>query len=347
MPKLVKEISVGNQFSRSSEGGATSESYTRVFRVILNSAGEAINPTAVCGIAIGDGHPQNSRVSCSSVDFKYEGDTRMVALCTFQYTTPADGGSEDNNQPPDVRPATWSISTALIEVPVTRWRPVDGDGYLEEEKAAANPIGDLYEGITKLQPVLTFVFEQFDLDPPSRWAYAAGSVNFAEVDFPGMSCDKRTLLFRGASGKPAIEFFGDQVYNGWTVSYEFAYREDTWDVRIPQSGFNIFNAPYGSRAGAEAQNVEAGSLLLKHDGGKIKNWPNQIEPAEGTGAEKTRAMVLVYEYEGGGASQLPSAMPIPLNDDGAPRWSGANPKVLIKRYSAYETSVLVFDAPRR
>lgn len=349
MPKLVSEISSGHQFSRSSDAGLLSDSQTRVFRVLLNSPGEVVDPSAACEIKIGDPHPINTNIYCTSYDIKFEGESRTVFLCTFQYksTAGADANEDPKSQPPDIRLANWSISTSLIEVPVTKWREVDDQGIVLAQKDAHNPVGDLYEGITTLRPVVTFVFEQFDAEPPSEWAGFAGNVNRETVSFPGLTCEPRTLLFRGASGKPAVEFWGDQLYRGWNTSYEFAYRGDTWDIRIPQSGFNIFNAPYGSRAGAEGQNVEAGSLLLKHDGGTIKGWPNAIEPARDTGAIKTRAMVLVHEYETGGAQQLPSAQPIPLNDDGSPRWSGADPKVLVKRYSVYDRSQLVFDAVRR
>lgn len=351
MPKLVSEISSGVQFSRSSDAGVLSDSQTRVFRIALNEPGELVYPTEECGVRIGDPHPVNTNIYCTSFDFKFEGESRSVLLVTFQYksTAGADANEDPKSQPPDIRLANWSISTSLIEVPVTRWReitppPVEVAGELKD---AHNPVGDLYEGITTLKPVVTFVFEQFDFEPPSRWASVSGNVNGSQVQFPGLSCNTRTLLFRGASGKPAVEFWGDQLYRGWNTSYEFAYRADSWDIRIPQSGFNIFNTPFGSVNGAQGQDVEAGSLLLKHSSGKIKGWPNSIEPADGTGAEKTRAMVLVYEYETGGASQLPSAQPIPLNDDGSPRWSGADPKVLVKRYSVYEETMAVFDAVRR
>lgn len=348
--KAVSEISSGHQFSRSSENGLISDAQTRVFRIVLKEAGDVIDPSEECDIKIGDPHPVNQNIYCTSFDIKFEGESRMVFLCTFQYKSTAgsdSNGDDPKSQSPDIRLAQWSISTSLIEVPVAKWREVDAQGAAGPLKDAHNPVGDLYEGISALQPVVTFVFEQFDNEPPSKWAGDAGLVNEDPVDFPGITCDRRTLLFRGASGKPAVEFWGDQLYRGWTTSYEFAYRADTWDIRIPLSGFNIFNAPFGSVNGAQGQNVEAGSLLLKHDGGTIKGWPNDIEPARDTGAIKTRAMVLVHEYETGGAQQLPSAQPIPLNDDGSPRWSGAEPKVLVKRYSVYGETAGVFAAVRR
>jgi hypothetical protein len=47
-------------------------------------------------------------------------------------------------------------------------------------------------------------------------------------------------------------------------------------------------------------------------------------------------MVMVFEYENGGASQLPSAQPIPINDNGRPRIDTASPKVLVYRYQVQD-----------
>jgi hypothetical protein len=46
-------------------------------------------------------------------------------------------------------------------------------------------------------------------------------------------------------------------------------------------------------------------------------------------------MVRIAEVEGG-ITQLPSAQPIALNDDGTPRLSTASPPVLVYRYVIYD-----------
>jgi hypothetical protein len=48
--------------------------------------------------------------------------------------------------------------------------------------------------------------------------------------------------------------------------------------------------------------------------------------------DRVRAMVRVFSYDDGGASQLPAAQPIALNDDGTPRKGDP----LVKRYCPYE-----------
>jgi hypothetical protein len=89
MPKGVTEISQGNQFSRSANEGQLADSATRTFRVLLNSPSEVFDIQASCGVFVGDPHPTNPNIYCASFDAKYEGDTRMVLVATFNYQSAA------------------------------------------------------------------------------------------------------------------------------------------------------------------------------------------------------------------------------------------------------------------
>jgi hypothetical protein len=132
------------------------------------------------------------------------------------------------------------------------------------------------------------------------------------------------------------------------ASYEFAFRRNTvpyiyygiekpddqdigWDIAVPLTGFNV-------RAINPANPQPRDDVFaqpLKHSGGKIAT-PLALFDNVAAG-DKVRAMVKVFEYENGGASQIPSAQPVPLNFDGTPRkvvrdnGEFANP-VLIERY---------------
>jgi hypothetical protein len=126
MPKLVKEITSGNENSRSVDGGQVADVSVRSWRVILNSPSEAYDVQQAIGVYIGDTHPVNTSLPCVSISEKVEGDSRVVRIVTANYrTTPgADPGNDPNKQPPDIRPAQYSISSSLIEVPATEWRRV-------------------------------------------------------------------------------------------------------------------------------------------------------------------------------------------------------------------------------
>lgn len=335
MPPTVSEITPGQQFSRSSEGGRLADSQTRVFRVLTTTPGEGVDIQSACNVHIGDRHPVNENIYCRSFDARYEGDSRFVLLCTFQYRSVASsGGSGGGNEPfaipPDVRPSNVTTSTATIELPVFEWKRVNSDGEETDidPKPAKNSAGDMYDGITALGNIMTISVEQFVSDDPTKHGEYVGYVNSDELSLGSLEIKPRTLLFRGLTMKPTVESWGDRMYRGWMATYEFAYRNETWDLRIPQTGYNVkaFNV--------NVQGVENYGQPLRHEDGKIKvplALPEGVSPGD-----KVRAMVKVFEYEKGGVSQLPSAQPVALNDQGYPLSSSEEP--IIKRYSVYGTT---------
>lgn len=337
MSTTVSEITAGQQFSRSSEGGRLADTQTRVFRVLTTTPGEGVDIQEVCNIYIGNQHPVNENIYCKSFDAKYEGDSRLVLLCTFQYGSAAGSdGSGGGNDPfsiaPDVRPPNVTTSTATIEVPVYEWKEVNdaGEEIDEELVPAKNPVGDWYEGVTAMWYIMTISVEQFVQDDPTRHSTWVGYVNSDTLRLGSLEIAPRTLLFRGLSMKPSLESWGDRVYRGWMATYEFAYKPATWDLRIPQTGYNV------KAFSVNMQGVENYGQPLKHKSGKVVT-PLALPDGVSAG-DKVRAMVKVFEYENGGVSQLPSAQPVALNDDGYPMSSSLTPK--IKRYSVYDTTDL-------
>lgn len=347
MPKLVSEIAPGMQFQRSSENrGTLTDSQTRVFRILLNNPGEIVSPQTECKIKIGDRHPVNGNIYCISWDAKFDGDSRTVLLVTFNYqSTPASNDDDKNKQPPDIRPANWSTSTSLAEMPVRSWREVVGDPpTIFLSSPACNINGDMYDGVSRFEPIVTITIEQYCMSDPTEHCLLAGSVNDLEIMIGTLVCPPGSVMFRGVQTRPTVEAWGDLIYRGWTGTYEFAYRQNYveglwnwvqettydadcgWDTVVPHTGFNV-------KCDLNAQDVEKAGMPLKHEAGKILGWENNVAlPTNVAVGQKARGMVLVHEYENGGASQMPSAQPIPLNMDGTPRSSEAEPKVLLRRY---------------
>lgn len=350
MPKLVSEIASGQQFQRSSDEGRLADSQTRVFRILLNQPGEYINPQTACGITIGQRHPVNTNIFCTSWDIKYDGDSRTVVIATFNYqSSPASQGDDPKEFSPDVRPANWSTSTSLMEVPARTWRRIGMGNVVENQgEPVANTAGDMYDGVSRFEAVVTISIEQYCQNDPTVHLMHAGCVNAELIRLGSLQMQPGSVMFRGVQFKPTVESWGDITYRGWTASYEFAYRRnfveglydpstDTtyseaigWDLAIPQTGFNVI-------CHLDNPNVEKAGMPLKHLAGKIENWPNGVAlPTNVVAGQKARGMVLVHEYENGGASQLPCAQPIPLNEDGSPRIHTATPQIILKRWRANE-----------
>lgn len=331
MPRRVSEISSGGQFSRSSEEGRIADTQTRVFKVLLN-AGEGVDIQEACEVFIGDQHPQNQNIYCTSFSSQFDGESRTVLICTFQYaSTPSasggDGGEDPKSYSPDIRPANWTTSTSLVEVPASEWFVVSDAGVAAASKTPAhNSADDMYDGISYLTAMVNISVDQLEPTDPTRHISHCGKVNKVLMSLGSLSMEPRTLMFRGVSCKPTVESYGKLIFRGWVATYEFCYRSDTWDMRIPQSGINVKAfAPANPR-----NDQDVFGQFLKQVNGKVKTNPLELFETL-TAGEKCRAAVRVHSFDAG-ATQLPAAQPIALNDDGTPR-KGAP---LVKRYCPYD-----------
>lgn len=341
----VAEITSGVQYQFSAEENQIAASTTRVFRILKASPSEYINVAGVCGVSVGQEHPQEAGLYCASYSAQYDGDSRMVIVATFNYrATPssAGAGGDRNDQPPDVRPANWSVATSLQEVPAYVWKGITGPD-AGQVVPCANPAGDLYEGVSRLEPIVTISVEQFEMTDPTRHCAYAGYVNTNPIQLGSLAMFPRSVMFRGVQTTPAVERWGDVTYRGWRASYEFAFRVNWigapvnaqigWDIAVPQTGFNVLawtpTAPNGSQT-ANNRDDFAQPLDIDDSGPKLK-IPVAL-PTTISAGQKVRAHIRITAPNGGGALQRPSAQPIAMNDDGTARSPVASPKVLVHRY---------------
>jgi hypothetical protein len=283
----------------------------------------------------------------------------MYIVVTFNYdTVPTQGGQPP--QAPPVREANWSISTSLIEVPAYSWKAISG---MEPEgidlilnipspvgkvSPITNPVGDIYEGVTRVEPLVTISVTQFEEIDPTRHALYAGVVNTNPVRVGTLICPPRSVMFRGVQTSPAIETFGGAQYSGWTANYEFAYRrnyvwfgmdqsgkpieaEIGWDWLQPVSGFNV--KAFNPAAPLVFGDADPWGQPLKRNETTSEVIGPPFELPDGVNAgDKMRACVRIANIEGKGTVQRPSAQPIALNNDGTPRKDTADPKVRLHRY---------------
>jgi hypothetical protein len=328
MPRLVSEINAGVQFSRSSNEGQLADSTTRAFRIVLNTPSESFNVQQVCGVRIGDVHPFAPNLFCVSFDARFDGDSRMAALATFNYqTSPSAQPQDPKSQPPPVRPANWSTSATLAEVPKSTWKQRIAINTWSDEVAAITPAGDMYDGVTALEPIVAINIDQWEANDPTRHLLHAGSVNDEAITLGSLTMPPGTVMFRGVTSQPAVESWGDLQYRGWKCAYEFAFRRNKtkviisgtpqtvdigWDIAVPMSGFNC----RAFAPGAPAADEDVYGQPLRHMSGKIV--PPLLLPDTITAGDRVRAMVSVFEYEDGGRSQAPSASPIALKPNGRP-----------------------------
>jgi hypothetical protein len=324
MPRNVVYLSQGNTFSRSSDTNAVVDSATRVFKVILSEPNEAWDLSATVGVYIGDPYSADNTIPCVSLDAKADGESRLVRIVTATYrATPgvsASGPTGDpKNDPPETRPAMWSVSTSLSEIATYVGRQVVG-GVSQRPQAMTNPLGDLYDGTMRLEPVVNINIDQYSYTDQSDLMAYVGFVNSDPFTFSYLSIAPHCCMLQGISSTPVVENFRGRTFRGFKVSFQLAVRAHWawtregvqaigWDHATPQTGFNI------RRTNGGGSRVETDAIPQKADGVGNMKTPTEYAISDG---EVGRAMVIIPGLDGK-KRQTPSAQPVALNDDGSPR----------------------------
>lgn len=343
MPKFATELAQGQAFSRSVDENGLSDTFVRVFKVVLTSPSEVFDPQTYCNVFIGNPHPLNPNLTCYSFDAKFDGDSRMVSIVTFNYKSYASSagsssGSGDHKQKaPDERPANWSTDTSLMEMPCDSWRK-----WSKANPTAYSPwsfpinmMGDRYDGVSKLAPITTIRIEQHESFDPLRNTNWVGYINEDVIFMGGWKFEAHTLMLRGVSSKAHIETFGTKVFRGWTATYEIAHKNNVveyvgesggkvvealgWDRLQPLEGLYVKNDRLGDA------DVDEYGLSLQHADYKVLStaptptgYTYAASDGKSTQGQRMRAMV-GFPCPTGGWAQRPSASPIALNKDGTPR----------------------------
>jgi len=340
MPKYATELTQGQAFSRTSQEDGVHDTAQRVYKVVLLHPAEVFDPQDYTGTYIGARHPFNLNLVCTSFDAKFDGDSRMVSIVTFNYQSYASaasssGRTDPKTMEPSTRPANWTTDVSLVEIPATSWRGAaikDGKP-IGNWRAPLNPVGDRYEGVTKMVPTTTIRIEQLEAQDPLKNCQWVGTINSEPLQIGSLGILRHTLLFRGISSKPHVETFGKQTFRGWVATYEFSHREnytkinDTvecspgWDRLQIVEGYNVKNV-----AGRQnAADVDPYGMALQHANYEVI-IPLQLSAA--LVGKKSRAMVGIPSVDGqpgqSGMFQRPASSPIALNSDGTPRMIDPN-----------------------
>ena len=307
---MVSELTQGKSFSRSSQGGSLADTITRTFRIILSSPDEAyVIPDAI-GVEIGDLYPDTD-VPCISFDDKADGDSRMVRIVTANYQTTPGSGTEDPGQySPDVRPANFSTSSSLVQVPVMKWNWLNNGVLSGIYEPAVNPVGERYDGTSKLVPQVTISITQYDTSP-TRHLDFVGMVNKTPFAFGDITIPVAECMLRGISNNPHVESFGPNIFRGWIRTYEFAYCKQLCQIEQIVEGFSCRQTGLGDA------DVDDFALSLKHDENRQIVAPRVLSAGV---APISRAMCAVPREDK--QQQLPCVSPVPLNINGSPRKRG-------------------------
>jgi hypothetical protein len=360
MARGVSELKQGQSFSRSFREGQVADRATRKFRILLEQPGEVPPIQPLCGVFIGDPHPDSPGLFCLSFSAQYEGDSRMVVEATFEYepfpSSEGGGGGGQAPQPtqPDIQPANWSISSSLVEMPVRLWKPRTDAFTWGQDSTVANRLGEIYDDVTTMRAMVTISITQFGLFDPTANAMYVGSINSEEITLGSLKMKPHTVMLRGLNVQNQVKPWGNGVFRGWEATYEFGYMENIqsvnfpgqsgdmktavplgWDIAMPASGWNCI--AFNPAAAADNQDVFAIPLKTKQDEpGVVKDDPFALAEGAAVG-DKVRGLVKIHAIVGekAVARQGQSASPIALNEDGTPRKITSTRDPLVYAYQVH------------
>jgi hypothetical protein len=328
MPKLVSELAQGKSFSRSAEGGALADQATRTWKILLNTPNESFIISEAVGVNIGDPLGSANPIPCVSLDVKADGDSRLVRIVTAQYrSNPSVGGVDPGTQTPASRPAMYSMSTSLTEIACWGGSLVTGN-VSGNWSPAINPAGDIVDGITRLEPVVTINIDQYSYSDMSQLLGYCGMVNSDAFTFSNLTIGTHCCMLQSISSQAVVEMFGNTPFRGFKVTFGFAvrahwtvtrngYQAIGWDIAVPLCGRNIINS--------QGSSVDADTLMYEMADGKVTSPQTLVKAGSRCPAQVTLA-------SGNGSwTQTRAADPVALNDDGTPRSRFASPPVLINR----------------
>lgn len=280
---MVTEIAQGNTFSETSEEGRGAYSATRAWKVLLTAPDEAYDINELTGVSIGDAYTEANPLPCVSLEVRPDGDSRLVKIITATYrATPGftavaggDAPADPKTVEPTVRAAVYSMSTSLQEIAAWGFRQVTGAGNSATSQAwgpAVNPVGDMIDGITRLEPVVTINIEQYSYSDGTDYAGYVGYVNSLPFTFSSMSIGVHCCMLQGVSSTPVVEQFNSRTFRGFKLSFAFAVRSHWaltrygvqpigWDIAAPQTGHNALNMALSLLDST----VEKEALNLLHD----------------------------------------------------------------------------------
>lgn len=238
----TREIAKGTGVS-----GKFGESFTFTRKWLVrvdDPATSRVDIAQAAGVAFGDGHPDSPFHVAMEFDCTEASGDGMIWDLTVKYYIPPATSQPDpaTGIPKD----TWQAANATQTIPVYK----DKDGL-----SITNSAGDPLEGIEREANSFTLTLTKFyDGGGNYEWSTTAreqsNTVN--STAWNGGAARTWKVEFRSAVKKPLTDGAAVEPRYYWETVWEFKYREDTWDLKPWDIGFNQLvdssglPEPYGS-----------------------------------------------------------------------------------------------------
>lgn len=182
-----------------------------------------------------DPHPDDDSCLALEFDTKPADDTGLLYIrtCTYQKKPPnSTGGDEEADQPTYVegimKIPIWSGGSSVTSGPATRDK--DGDVIAN---SAGDPLEDLSMDVAEFRLTLTQYYASH-----TQWGPLAREYTNAVNSDSWNGGTARTWKCQGCSAQVQTENNALVTITFWEVTWEFAYREDDWNLKAWDVGFH-------------------------------------------------------------------------------------------------------------
>jgi hypothetical protein len=190
--------------------------------------------TNAAGVEWLDAHPDDDTCKALEFDTKPNDASGLLYTYTVTYQVPPvdskDSGGED--EPGSIeflmKVPIWSAGSSVVSVPC--WKDKDGD-------VITNSAGDPLEDLSKEEAELRLTLVQY-YPSHTDWAGLARDYTNAVNSDTWNGGGARTWKCQGCSAKVGSENVASATMVYWEVTWEFAYRADTWNLKPWDVGFH-------------------------------------------------------------------------------------------------------------
>jgi hypothetical protein len=199
--------------------------YSRSFIVRVDSPSTSIRDISQApGITFGDTHPDDGSVFALEFDCKPRGDSLLLYLVTVKYFVPS---SEQQAAPFQLPADVWSGGSGVTSAPC--WKDIAGNPITNSAGVA---LPDLTMEQAELSVSLTRCYGDLSfLGILESYTNTLNNDTF-------LGCPKFTWKCQGGRFSKKTENADGATFVYWEVSYDFAYRKDTWFLKPLDIGYS-------------------------------------------------------------------------------------------------------------
>lgn len=230
-----------NSATHSGSKTDTGPSFTRTFLVRTDCVENISTVSGYVGIVYGSAHPESADSFMTSFETSVADDSGLLYTVKLNYEPlkpdeqdPEEEPSEEPGNVPGLsRRSVWGASSSVSTGPVFQDLALD---------IISNTAGDPLEGLSREFADFKLTLTQYYLTD-DEWTGLAATYTNTTNDAEWNGCPVDTWKCQGCSAKLSTESIKDEfdvetITKFWEVSWEFAYRKETWALKVWDVGLS-------------------------------------------------------------------------------------------------------------